>query len=82
MATPSRKKKTSGAEKIARQSAKPKRGRSAVEALTALDRERQQTLQSAAKEERIKRTGVTSRVRGHVSARGKRSQARRDSKNS
>lgn len=81
MATP-QKKKASGVEKIARQSAKPKRGRSAVEALTALDRERQKERQSGIKEQRIKGTGRTSRVLGHVLASGKRSQARRDAKNS
>jgi hypothetical protein len=32
------------------------------------------------KSQRIAKTGLTSRVRGHVSARGKRAQARRDSK--
>lgn len=79
MATP--RKTKAHVKKVAKKSAKPKRGRSAVEALTAQDRERQQQLQSAALRDRIKRTGLTSRVRGHVSARGKRSQARRDSKN-
>ena len=34
-----------------------------------------------AKEKRLKQSGKTTRVLGHVSARGKRSQARRDSKN-
>jgi hypothetical protein len=37
---------------------------------------------AAAKLSRIKRSGLDSRVRGHVSAKGKRAQARRDSKNS
>ncbi|MBE0545520.1 MAG: hypothetical protein IH623_29640 [Verrucomicrobia bacterium] len=32
------------------------------------------------KTQRIAKTGLTSRVRGHVSARGKRAQGRRDSK--
>jgi hypothetical protein len=32
------------------------------------------------KTDRIAKTGLTSRVRGHVSARGKRAQGRRDSK--
>lgn len=32
------------------------------------------------KEQRIDQTGLTSRVKGHVSSRGKRSQGKRDSK--
>jgi hypothetical protein len=33
-----------------------------------------------AKQQQIAKTGLTSRVRGHVSARGKRAQGRRDSR--
>jgi hypothetical protein len=36
---------------------------------------------TAAKEARIQASGLTTRTRGHVSARGKRSQTRRDSRN-
>lgn len=36
--------------------------------------------QTAAKKNRVKMSGLTTRTRGHVSARGKRSQARRDGK--
>lgn len=46
-----------------------------------LNTARQRHAETAAKRARIKRTGLTSRVLGHVSARGKRAQARRDSKN-
>ena len=46
-----------------------------------LNTARQRRAETAAKRARIKRTGLTSRVLGHVSARGKRAQARRDSKN-
>jgi hypothetical protein len=46
------------------------------------DHGRQMRAETASKQSRIKRTGVDSRVLGHVSARGKRNQARRDSKNS
>lgn len=35
---------------------------------------------TAAKQSRIKRSGLTSRIRGHVSARGRRAQGKRDSK--
>lgn len=71
---------TTDSIKSANKSAKPKRGRSAVEALTSLDRERQKSRQSASKQQRIVGMGVTSRVRGHVLGQGRRSQARRDSK--
>ncbi len=40
------------------------------------------TAAAAAKESRIARSGLTTRVRGHVSARGKRAQGRRDSRRS
>jgi hypothetical protein len=40
------------------------------------------TAVAAAKESRIARSGLTTRVRGHVSARGKRAQGRRDSRRS
>ena len=45
-----------------------------------LDRARQQSAATAGKQQRLKTSGVHSRVRGHVSARGKRSQSRRDSR--
>jgi hypothetical protein len=35
---------------------------------------------SKAKNQQIAKTGLTSRVRGHVSARGKRAQGKRDSR--
>ncbi len=44
----------------------------------AADAKRQLKAKSAAKQSRIAASGLTTRVRGHVSARGKRSQARRD----
>jgi hypothetical protein len=43
---------------------------------------RQRGAATAAKQSRVARSGLTSRVRGHVSARGRRAQARRDQKNS
>lgn len=72
---------TTDSIKPVNKSAKPRRGRSAVEALTSLDRERQKSRQSASKQQRIAGMGVTSRVRGHVLGQGRRAQARRDSKN-
>lgn len=45
-------------------------------------RTRQRAAITAAKQSRVARSGLTTRVRGHVSAHGKRSQARRDGKNS
>jgi hypothetical protein len=44
------------------------------------DKGKARQAKTAAKQSRLDRSGVTSRVRGHVSARGKRSQGRRDSK--
>jgi len=45
------------------------------------DRARQGKAESRAKGSRIERTGMESRLLGHVSASGKRNQGRRDSKN-
>lgn len=45
-----------------------------------LDKGKARQANTAAKQSRLDRSGVTSRVRGHVSARGKRSQGRRDAK--
>jgi hypothetical protein len=42
--------------------------------------EKQQAARTAAKQARIQASGLTTRTRGHVSARGKRAQARRDAK--
>lgn len=47
----------------------------------ALDRDRQRRAEARVKGSKIKRAGLESRVLGHVSSRGKRMQARRDSKN-
>jgi hypothetical protein len=44
------------------------------------DPARQRRANTAAKKSRIRKSGLESRVQGHVSARGKRDQARRDSK--
>jgi hypothetical protein len=41
---------------------------------------RSEKASTAAKQSRVEQSGLTSRVRGHVSARGKRSQGRRDSR--
>jgi len=46
-----------------------------------LGHEKQRTAEARVKESRIKRAGLESRLLGHVSAAGKRAQARRDSKN-
>ena len=45
------------------------------------DHGRQRSAKAAAKKSRTKISGLKSRIRGHVSGRGKRAQARRDSKN-
>lgn len=71
---------------VARKSAKKKNRRRRPPAITPPpvsrpDRARQRQAKAAAKLSRIRRTGLNSRVLGHVSARGKRAQARRDSKN-
>jgi colicin import membrane protein len=62
----------------------PKRGRPAptptANAGLELDKGKNRKASTAAKQARLDRSGVTSRVRGHVSARGKRSQGRRDAK--
>jgi hypothetical protein len=44
------------------------------------DKGKARSAKTAAKQSRLDRSGVTSRVRGHVSARGKRAQGRRDSR--
>lgn len=44
------------------------------------DKAKARSAKTAAKQSRLDRSGVTSRVRGHVSARGKRAQGRRDSR--
>jgi hypothetical protein len=45
-----------------------------------LNRSSQRSAKTAAKSAKLTKSGVTTRTRGHVSARGKRSQARRDSR--
>ena len=45
------------------------------------DPARQRRAKTASKQSRIKKSGLDSRVMGHVSARGKRNQARRDTRN-
>ncbi len=45
-----------------------------------LERSRQRKAATAGKQQRLQTSGVYSRVRGHVSARGRRSQSRRDSR--
>jgi hypothetical protein len=47
----------------------------------AADLGKQQSAVAAAKHSRVVQSGLTSRTRGHVSARGRRAQGRRDSKN-
>jgi hypothetical protein len=47
----------------------------------AADLGQQQSATAAATKSRVTQSGLTSRVRGHVSARGRRAQGRRDSKN-
>jgi hypothetical protein len=51
-----------------------------VESPLNTSRGKQLAAVTAAKRDRLKRSGVQSRIRGHVSARGKRSQSRRDSR--
>lgn len=51
------------------------------QSVSAADRARQRKAKAAAKLSRVKRSGLKNRVLGHVSARGKRAQARRDAKN-
>lgn len=55
-----------------------KRGLGAPAGGRAADARKQLKANTAAKKTRISMSGLTTRVRGHVSARGKRSQARRD----
>jgi hypothetical protein len=45
-----------------------------------LDKEKLRQARTAAKQSRLDRSGVTTRMRGHVSARGQRAQGRRDSR--
>lgn len=52
-----------------------------VAGLVALTPGKQRQAKTAAKQRRIAAGGLTSRVRGHVSARGRRAQAARDSRN-
>jgi hypothetical protein len=62
----------------------PKRGHPATPPTAnrglTLDKGKNRKASTAAKQSRLDRSGVTSRVQGHVSARGKRSQGRRDAK--
>ena len=52
----------------------------APDAITEPARGRQRLAKTAAKQARVKQAGLDSRFRGHVSARGKRGQGRRDSR--
>ena len=52
----------------------------AGDAAVAPARAKQRSAATAAKGQRLKQSGIHTRVRGHVSARGKRSQSRRDSR--
>lgn len=62
----------------------PKRGRPAPTPTAnlglGLDKGKNRKANTAAKQSRLDRSGVTSRVRGHVTARGKRAQGRRDAR--
>lgn len=65
----------------AEKKSKPKPQNQPLSTPVSPDRSNQRRAESRAKQSRIKRTGIRSRLRGHVSASGKRNQARRDSKN-
>jgi hypothetical protein len=62
----------------------PKRGHPATPPTAnlglALDKGKNRKASTAAKQSRLDRSGVTTRFQGHVSARGKRAQGRRDSR--
>lgn len=62
----------------------PKRGRPASAPTDnpglGLDKAKARKATAAAKKRRVDRSGLTSRVRGHVSARGRRAQGKRDSR--
>jgi len=63
-------------------SASPARGtKKGPRASLLLGHPKQRKAESRVKDSRIKRAGLESRLLGHVSASGKRAQARRDSKN-
>jgi len=63
-------------------SASPARGtKKGPHASLLLGYQKQRKAESRVKESRIERAGLESRLLGHVSASGKRAQARRDSKN-
>lgn len=63
-------------------SASPARGtKKGPHASLLLGHQKQRKAESRVKESRIERAGLESRLLGHVSASGKRAQARRDSKN-
>ncbi len=47
----------------------------------SISRGKQRRATTAAKQAKIRKTGLKSRVRGHVSARGRRTQAKRDARN-
>lgn len=84
--SPPRSARTPSKAKVARKPVKKKKGTRASslpnpQPVSEPDRARQRKVKAAAKRSRIKRSGLKSRVLGHVSARGKRAQARRDSRN-
>jgi hypothetical protein len=84
--TPPRSVRATSKAAVAKNSVKKKKGKPASslpnpQPVSGPDRARQRQAKAAAKLSRIKRSGLKSRVLGHVSARGKRAQARRDAKN-
>jgi hypothetical protein len=67
--------------KSKRKSTKPASSAAPAQRASPPDDGRQRRAKTTAKKSRIRKSGLDSRVLGHVSARGKRNQARRDSKN-
>jgi hypothetical protein len=80
--SPTLKKKVKKVAKKGTKKASPASKRAAKKRVSAksakLDRASQRSAKTAAKGARLDKSGVNTRTRGHVSARGKRSQARRD----
>lgn len=64
----------------AEKKSKPKPENQLLSTPVSPDRSSQRRAESRAKESRIKRAGIESRLLGHVSASGRRNQARRDSR--
>lgn len=75
-AKPSVAKKTGAA--AAKKALPPAKGRASTSSMTA---SQQREAITAAKKSRLARSGKSTRMAGHISARGKRAQARRDAKN-